>query len=231
MDAKAYYTLLENKFPTYKELSSVAVIDNGEPMEKIDPKSCVRVFSIDKRMDIYTGTDIYVRQSLIPMLRTAQNNLSNIMRGCELEIVYGYRHPAIQLALFEDVKKELTSKKKFSNEAELMESVHRFVAVPEVAGHPAGAAVDIRIVNSKGERMDMGTEALDFVEDSYVHSPFIGKKAWHNRQVLRQSMLSAGFAPFDGEWWHFSFGDREWAMYYRRPNAIYCQIEFSVLPP
>ncbi len=40
-------------------------------------------------------------------------------------------------------------------------------------------------------------------------------------------MLTAGFAPFDGEWWHFSFGDREWARFYGAENALYEQIQFA----
>jgi D-alanyl-D-alanine dipeptidase len=42
-------------------------------------------------------------------------------------------------------------------------------------------------------------------------------------------MLGVGFAPFDGEWWHFSYGDKEWAAYYNKPNAVYEQIDFSAL--
>jgi D-alanyl-D-alanine dipeptidase len=34
-------------------------------------------------------------------------------------------------------------------------------------------------------------------------------------------MVAAGFAPFYGEWWHFSYGDREWAAVYGEPAALY----------
>lgn len=32
-----------------------------------------------------------------------------------------------------------------------------------------------------------------------------------NRFLLQDLMLLVGFAPYYGEWWHFSYGDREWA--------------------
>jgi D-alanyl-D-alanine dipeptidase len=36
--------------------------------------------------------------------------------------------------------------------------------------------------------------------------------------------MRQGLAPFDGEWWHFSYGDREWAKYYEEEAAaIYDQ--------
>jgi len=228
MDDDVYLKLLEEKFLTYKELSSVAVIDNGEPMVKIGSKSLVRVFSIDKRMKKFTGDDIFVRKSLIQRLRSAQDALSSCIGGCTLEVVYGYRHPLIQREFFEDIRKRLTSKKKYADEEALKEEAHHFIAVPEVAGHPTGGAVDIRIVDAKGKPLDMGTGIHEFVKASYVYWSSISKDAWHNRQILRLCMTTAGFAPFDGEWWHFSYGDREWAKYYGKPNAIYGSENFQV---
>ncbi|MDR3125675.1 MAG: hypothetical protein LBU20_01195 [Candidatus Nomurabacteria bacterium] len=34
------------------------------------------------------------------------------------------------------------------------------------------------------------------------------------RFSILKPMMSQGFAPYDGEWWHFSYGDREWAAWY-----------------
>jgi len=45
-----------------------------------------------------------------------------------------------------------------------------------------------------------------------------------NRILLRYLLKKQGFAPYDGEWWHFSYGDREWAFYYKKKNAIYGQV-------
>jgi D-alanyl-D-alanine dipeptidase len=73
----------------------------------------------------------------------------------------------------------------------------------------------------------MGTPIWDFVSDSFTFSPFIDKEAWRNRQLLRRIMTAVGFAPFDGEWWHFSYGDKEWARYYAERAAIYEQVTFT----
>ncbi|RUZ71810.1 hypothetical protein EN943_32520 [Mesorhizobium sp. M7A.F.Ca.US.006.01.1.1] len=110
----------------------------------------------------------------------------------------------------------------------LKEAAHRFSAVPEVAGHPTGGAVDVRIIQSNGQALAMGTELGEDCPDTYVFSPFIKREHWRNRQTLRFCMLRAGFAPFDGEWWHFSFGDREWARYFDKDRAIYSQLSFSM---
>jgi len=42
---------------------------------------------------------------------------------------------------------------------------------------------------------------------------------------LREAMVRAGFAPFNGEWWHFSYGDPEWAALWGEPAALYKQLE------
>jgi D-alanyl-D-alanine dipeptidase len=52
-------------------------------------------------------------------------------------------------------------------------------------------------------------------------SPLVSEEARRLRMTLREAMMSGGFAPFDGEWWHFSYGDREWAKYYGAATARY----------
>jgi D-alanyl-D-alanine dipeptidase len=107
----------------------------------------------------------------------------------------------------------------------LYEEVHRSIAVPTVAGHPTGGAIDISIIDTKSKQfLDFGTKQYDYkTKDFYVFSKNILKKAKEKRKLLRFVMIAVGFAPFDGEWWHFSYGDREWAFYYKKQNAIYEQ--------
>jgi D-alanyl-D-alanine dipeptidase len=39
------------------------------------------------------------------------------------------------------------------------------------------------------------------------------ESAFHNnRRLLRDAMSSAGFYRLPQEWWHFSYGDRAWAV-------------------
>ncbi len=105
-------------------------------------------------------------------------------------------------------------------EDEKTEIVHRSIAVPKVSGYPTGGAVDLQpLIN--GQVVDMGTKIWDFSKDSYIFSPFISEAAKKNRGILRTVMIDSGFAPFDGEWWHYSYGDREWAAYYGETNTIY----------
>lgn len=221
------YAALEEHFLRCGELRAVPVVDNGEPMVSLGANFSGKIFAHDALMRGFTGDEIFVRAALVDRLETAHRRLKEIRPDWDLQVVYGYRHLDVQIEKFEAQKaKVLAASPDLTGEA-LDETVHHFIAVPDVAGHPTGGAVDVRPVDQTGVPAPMGTAISDYTPDTYVFSPFISREAWRNRQILRACMLQAGFAPFDGEWWHFSFGDREWACYYRRPNALYTQVRFS----
>lgn len=221
------YRLLETHFLTYRELATVAVEDCGEPMVVLGEGFSGKVHAIDEMMRQYTGDRVYVRAGLVPRLEKAQQALKTVMPDCDLQVVYGYRHLDIQTFKFERQKNNVLKEQPELSGDELYEVVHHFSAVPAVAGHPTGGAVDLQIVDRDGVALPQGTPIHKYADDTYVFSPFISKTDARNRQILRYCMQSAGFAPFDGEWWHFSYGDREWAHYYSQPKAIYEQLRFT----
>jgi len=48
------------------------------------------------------------------------------------------------------------------------------------------------------------------------------------RLLLHDLMIEAGFAPYYGEWWHFSYGDAEWAAFYEKSKTLYSLL--SMIP-
>lgn len=223
MKKQAVYRSLENNMLGYVNLIGVPVQPVPEKLVPIKTSSNLTALPIDNDMQAYTGNLIFVRQSVLDKLLRAAKLLANANPELQLQVVYGYRALSVQQKLFLKYRKQLEST--YSGEA-LDEATHRLIAVPEIAGHPTGGAVDIQITNA-GAPIDMGTNIWEFVKDSFTFSPFIGQEARDNRLLLRNIMMDVGFAPFDGEWWHFSYGDKEWAAYYKKPFAIYNQIEFK----
>jgi D-alanyl-D-alanine dipeptidase len=126
---------------------------------------------------------------------------------------------------FNNEKKIIKSRNPEISEEDLIEKTHNCVAVPDVAGHPCGAAIDITIINENGKKLDMGTKIYysDFnsTDKIITYSNKITKKQLENRLKLHDLMICENFAPFYGEWWHFSYGDCEWAAFYGKPNTIY----------
>ncbi|MFZ2199258.1 MAG: M15 family metallopeptidase [Microgenomates group bacterium] len=217
------YQQLESYMLKYNDLKRVAVQDCKEDLVELPRYLPFQTKQIDTRMIAYTGDKIYVRQTVSKMLFRASQLLIRINPQYKLEIVYGYRALSIQQLLYKQIKQKL--QKQYSGE-QLIEAIHRYIAVPSVSGHPTGGAIDIQIVMDENP-INFGTKIWQFTPKAYTYSPFISNVGQANRLLLRSIMLSVGFAPFDGEWWHFSFGDKEWAKYYNQPCAIYEQIEFK----
>lgn len=223
MNRGAVYQSLQDKMLRYADLISVSVQSVEEKLVAIEPSANLSATPINDDMFTYTGNRIYVRKSVAKKLEQASKLLSTQSPELQLEVVYGYRALSVQQKLFLKYKKQFETK--YSG-IELLETVHRLIAVPEIAGHPTGGAVDIQILKS-GKPLNMGTKIWEFKNDSFTFSPFISKQAQQNRRLLRLIMMEVGFAPFDGEWWHFSYGDKEWAKYYNKSAAMYEQMEFK----
>jgi D-alanyl-D-alanine dipeptidase len=221
MNRRDIYRQLAERMVLYVDLVKIPQKENGEPLVQVPVSKFLQTREIDSETLELIEKPILVRKTVSKLLVEASKIIAEMSDDMALEIVYGHRSIAIQRTLFEKYRK-MYEKKYQGNE--LLEVVHRNIAVPEVAGHPAGAAVDIRILKN-GKPLNMGTHIWEFNPNSYTFSPFISKQAWNNRRLLRDVMKQVGFAPYDGEWWHFSYGDKEWAKYYNKPFAIYSQLE------
>lgn len=196
-------------------------------INKISPYIICEYIKFD--MKEYLGDSIVVRKTVAEKLIKISKNLNEKFPGYKLKVVYGYRHPNVQLKYFENKKSELQKINIGDSEDELNEKTHMFVADPRVAGHPTGGAVDITITTPNGD-LDMGTKIADFSNEEKIKSFsfLINDEQKRNRKLLHDLMISEGFAPFYGEWWHFSYGDLEWASFYDKNSSIYFQKEYYI---
>jgi len=82
-----------------------------------------------------------------------------------------------------------------------------------VSRHCFGHAVDLSLIDLKtNQLLDMGT-IFDYFDTASHHpeaSPeTIGKEAFHNRQLLSQTMQEFGFIAYPQEYWHFDYQEKE----------------------
>ena len=151
-------------------------------------------------------------------MKSQDNHLS-------LQVIYGYRTLEIQTKRFLKRLSKMSNTTFYNNPYDLYEVSHKTVAVPIVAGHPTGGAVDMVLIDKNKRIVDADSYPYDYTTNRYnTFHPDISTNAKRTRLILRNAMMEAGFAPFDGEWWHFSYGDREWAFYYGKPYALYNQL-------
>lgn len=218
---------LEQKMVTYRNLMK---IKSKSLNEELVPITKPILSGYDKNFNDMlriTGSQIYVRETVLEKLNEAQTKLSSFNSNLFLFVTYGYRSLEVQTKLFLQLLSKNTSF--FTDPIDLYEEIHRYVAVPTVAGHPTGGAIDILIYNIKTNQfLDFGARQYDFLKEKcYVFSPTISQSGMKNRMLLRKILTEVGFAPFDGEWWHFSYGDKEWAFYYKKQLALYDQLKLS----
>ncbi|MFI5343034.1 MAG: M15 family metallopeptidase [Chlamydiales bacterium] len=208
---------------TASDLQSIRYNENGESLvnlKEICPDILCDYRRNDSNLDI-----ILVRKSIVDRLQKVQRHLTLYDASMRLLVVEGYRSPTYQERYY--LKQLLIQHENHPTmDFELLlEHVHQFVALPSVAGHPTGGAIDLTIV-FEGQEIDMGGEIADFSipERLSTHSLLVNPEQAQRRLLLHDLMLGEGFAAFYGEWWHFSYGDREWAAFYNKPEALYSPI-------
>lgn len=145
--------------------------------------------------------------------------------GLRLHVAEGYRPAALQRAWFEAYRAALLAGSPGLDPERGHELASRFIAPPEVAAHPSGAAVDVTLLGPDGRPLDMGTPIDASPEASggacAFDAPGIGDEARRNRERLAACLRAAGFVNYPTEWWHWSYGDRYWALLTGRPAARY----------
>lgn len=219
------YTIL-----TYSDLKNVSAKDNGEDFVNLskNPFGLICEYEKDDMVAIL-GNDIYVRESIYQKLMNAQLKLQEKNPNYVFRVVYGYRHPDIQKKYFERRIKILQEENPTLTEDELRELTHLFVAEPSVAGHPTGGAIDITIRNTQTKSdISMGTKIADFDQRDKIKTFYenLTPEEKNNRALLLEILQEEEFAPFYGEWWHFSYGDKEWAKFYNKEHAIFEQKKY-----
>ncbi|MCS6988968.1 MAG: D-alanyl-D-alanine dipeptidase [Chloroherpetonaceae bacterium] len=84
-----------------------------------------------------------------------------------------------------------------------------FVADPRKGSkHNRGAAVDLTLVDSLGNELEMPTRYDEFVEAARSDYDRLPKRILDNRRKLHDAMRAEGFIPNPSEWWHFD--DKDW---------------------
>ena len=92
-----------------------------------------------------------------------------------------------------------------------------YVSNPKNGGglHNYGLAVDVSIIDEKGDSIDMGTKVDALTNTSHIDKEEelvaqgkITQEAMENRRLLRKVMQEAGFKPLRTEWWHFNYTTR-----------------------
>jgi len=210
----------------YQDTKDVLAFDNQEIFVQANHFNKDIVLFLDTPIEKSSPNTIIfgVRETVAKKLALISHILKQQKK--KLAIGYGFRPLEIQTKVFNEVYKSIKKENKNLAEEALIEKVYQLIAIPHVAGHPTGGAVDVTLISDEGDVLDMGTPFLDINHDPKEISCYaenLTHEQKNNRESLFQVMTEQGFAPMWGEWWHFSYGDTEWAAYYQKPSAIFSQ--------
>jgi len=207
----------------------VQIVDNGEAL--IDIPGDFANEPMYFKQGLTDDDSIKLREGVVERLLKAKKNLP---KGWNFKIWDGYRPLSIQEKLYKGLWDLRVAENPSLDEAGLKESVEKFVAFPSYdakkpSPHNTGGAVDLTIINSRGEELPMGSEFDEFHERSYgnyfdIEPGSIDGMAGiyrENRLVLKEILKEEGFAPYKWEWWHFSYGNQDWAEFCGESVAIY----------
>ena len=178
--------------------------------------------------------DCFVRRSVLLRLIDAANMLP---KGLRFVLVDGWRPRMVQTSLFQKFRSELRGKMPLLSDREITDLASQFVAPPSVAtAHPSphvtGGAVDLAIVDENGLLLPMGTEfdetteksATDYYEKKLAARERLTEEEEEimiNRRLIFAVMTRAGFTNYPDEWWHYDYGNQNWALLRGERAAIY----------
>ena len=198
-----------------ERVRAVPVVESGEPLVRLpgDLSPCRAL----------------VRIGLADRLMAADLQLP---WGVQLRVVEGFRPVEQQRAIITSYAAQVRAHHPGSDDVELARLTSRFVSPVEVAPHVAGAAVDLTLVDVCGEVLDLGTAIDATPEESdgrcYFSAAGIGAGARAHRDLLAAVLAGQGLVNYPTEWWHWSFGDRYWALLTRARHALYGPVSVAV---
>ncbi|MFI8532611.1 M15 family metallopeptidase [Streptomyces aquilus] len=200
-------------------VAATRVTDNGEPLLDAREFAALRV---DTRKTDDDGSYAHLRADVLRRLLLAQEALPP---GVRLLMVEGFRPPALQHRYFEEYAAALRLAHPDAGPARIRELASAYISPPEVAPHVSGGAVDLTLCTADGAELPLGTEVNATPEESAggcrTAALNIDAEARAHRAAMGRAMTAAGFVNYPTEWWHWSYGDRYWALLTEAPTAKY----------
>ncbi|UOX34921.1 M15 family metallopeptidase [Flavobacterium sediminilitoris] len=169
------HTLNDTSFVNIKDYSSDFILD-------------MKYATTDNflHQKVYDCSDCYLLKNTALALIKA--NREFIKKGYRIKIFDCYRPLDIQKKMWEILPRT------------------NYVANPKKGSkHNRGAAVDLTLVDSLGNELDMGTKFDFFGKEA--HHDYINhtEEVLQNRKLLKETLLKYNFKFIYSEWWHYEF--------------------------
>jgi|GEM_PF-323154 len=185
--------------------------DSSEDIEKseydkneiIEKQGLVELIKLDHSFVIdikYATEDNFTKKKIysLPMCLIHKNTAKKLIAannefkelGYSIKVFDAYRPYSAQQVMWDSTedKSYLANPKRGSN-------------------HNRGAAVDVTLVDEKGQELEMPSEFDEFSERSHLSYNQCDEQLITNRELLGKIMIKHGFKRISTEWWHFNDTD------------------------
>lgn len=216
---------------TWDTLDRIAIIESGEPLLPIPSTHNLKQNPIYFQQNIAYALDICVaRQSVLHKLQQAADLLP---KHLGIMVLDAWRPREVQQAVQDEVAHIIKSRYPHLSPVEQQHLLSEFVAPvgPNfISPHLTGGSVDITLFElATGKWLDMGSDFDEPTARSHTH--FYETQPAHpardNRRLLYFVMTQVGFSNLPTEWWHFDYGNPNWAYYHQQSHAIYGEIHWD----
>ena len=207
-----------------RRISATQIIqDDGSPLVSLKDSG----FNLIYEPSMMEGYDYRVRQEVFGKIgrisqRLEQQNKLLIIRSV-------WRSFAHQRLLWQKRYSVMRQNSPDKSDKEIKEIVSHFIAPATKSMHATGGSVDALIHDgTTGRVLDFGNNDglnLKLDETSYPYHPGISPEARHNRQLLIQLFEAEDFVVDILEYWHFDYGNANWAADKGQAQARYGVIE------
>ena len=205
----------------------VVIKENNEPLIEIVEIERIKLGLIKKPGE----TSFLVRKTILEKLKKVTKNLPTQFN---LTIIEGYRSIEAQQRSWDRSFDALKEENLSWSDIEIENKVKLVVARPHpLANHHCGGAVDLTLAHSDNTLVDMSSPypsqgyGMEIRSKFPMFSEFITDEQKQNRKILRDVMLNSGLVFYPGEWWHYCYGDRMWAVYTKQKECFYGPIDLQ----
>jgi len=224
MNTKDYCRRVEQQERLHRQHSSTqSILEDGSPLVSLMDSGYKLMFE----PSIMANYDFRVRESVHEKVGRISRLLAD--QGKILIIRSAWRSFEHQRRLWKKKYESIRQEYPQRPEAEIRKAVSHFIAPAEKSMHATGGAVDALIFDEDTDRvMDFGNNEglkLELDETSYPDHPDISPEARRNRRLLIRLFEDEDFVVDILEYWHFDYGNANWATQKGREHARYGVIE------
>ncbi len=205
----------------------IQIKENNDPLvplkEFLDKDIQINLCDL-KVADINNEDRLFLRKTIIEKLNQAQKLLP---QGYHLVIRDAFRSEALVWKLYDFYCKSIKQNQPKLSDKEVDILVRSKIAMPDDSvppGHMTGGAVDVVLGDDKGDFIPTRIFGTDFINSSdhqYTFCKNLPKEMYNNRMILYNAMIKVGFSNISREYWHYSYGDGNWAAKRKKKISFY----------